>query len=258
MENTMLVTWDEYKAQASADLRASGAYIYRGQRDAGWALRPTLYRTSLVRSYEELKMYADYVLPQVHEKVEAWVGRAWDLSEPTGLAEFLAFIQHNGFPTPLLDWTKSPYVAAYFAFESLDPFSVQSEYVSIYAFDQKLWCNAFTQHYDFGEFTPHVSVLSPRIVGNHKLAVQQGCFTWSTVPDIEQHIRTNETDERKFLRKFTLHVNERVQVMRELTLMGISAIQLMPCVESVCKAAYEDLLCMLPTVTSQSPTTQGA
>ena len=258
MENAVLVTWDEYKAQASADLWASGAYIYRGQRDSAWALRPTLYRTSLVRSYEELKVYADYVLPQVHEKVEAWVGRAWNLSEPTGLAEFLAFLQHNGFPTPLLDWTKSPYVAAYFAFESINPFSAQSEYVSIYALDQKLWCQAFMQHYDIGEFTPHVSVLSPRVVGNHKLAVQQGCFTWSTVFDTEEHIRLHETDERKFLRKFTLHTSERAQVMRELTLMGISAIQLMPCIESVCKAAYEDLLCLLPTEENQAATTHNA
>jgi hypothetical protein len=30
--------------------------------------------------------------------------------------EYLAHLRHNGFPSPLLDWSRSPYVAAYFAF----------------------------------------------------------------------------------------------------------------------------------------------
>jgi hypothetical protein len=30
--------------------------------------------------------------------------------------EYLAHLRHRGFPSPLLDWTRSLYVAAYFAF----------------------------------------------------------------------------------------------------------------------------------------------
>lgn len=246
MKVHMQITWDEYKTKASADLAADGAFVYRGQRDAVWSLATTVHRTGIVQSFTDLKTYADVVLPQVHEAIETWAGRSWNLADPLGLAEFVAFLQHNGFPTPLLDWTYSPYIAAYFAFESVNHFAPQSEFAAVYAFNARAWSANFKQHYDVADFTPHVSILRPRTVGNHKLALQQGCFTWSNIKDIESHIRLNERDDRVFLTKYLLPTSERPRVMRELSLMGISAIQLMPSVEAVCKKALEDLIGLHP------------
>ncbi len=128
----MELSWSEFKIQAANDLESDGSFIYRGQRDASWGLVSTLHRTSLVKSIPNLKGYADFMLPQVHDALEAWVGRSWDLTAALGLAEFLAFLQHNGFPTPLLDWTASPYISAYFAFESVNHFASQTEKVAIF------------------------------------------------------------------------------------------------------------------------------
>ena len=242
----MKVTWAEYKSIAASDLELNGAMIYRGQRVSTWGLVSSVHRTALVRSIPALKGYADYMLPRVHDALESWVGRSWDLKNALGLAEFLAFVQHNGFPTPLLDWTESPYIAAYFAFEGVNHFRPQAEEVAVFAFNHKAWTSTFKQVYDFADFTPHVSVLRPRQVGNHKLAVQQGCFTVTNVLDVEQHIRLNESNERTFLAKYELDVRERPRVIRELALMGISAIQLMPSVEAVCKKALEDLIGLVP------------
>lgn len=244
----MQISWSEYKAQAAIDLESDGALIYRGQRLASWGLTSTVHRTALVQSIPDLKGYADYMLPQVHDALEAWVGRSWKLNEALGLAEFLAFLQHSGFPTPLLDWTASPYIAAYFAFEGVNHFSPQTENVAVFSFDQRKWSSTYKQIYDFADFTPHVSILRPRQVGNHKLAVQQGCFTVTNIKDVERHILLNESDERKFLTKYELDVRERPKVMRELSLMGISAIQLMPSVEAVCKKVVEDLIGLTPMV----------
>jgi hypothetical protein len=242
----MRVSWSEYKAIAAKDIELNGAMIYRGQRLSSWGLTSSVHRNALVRSIPELKGYADYMLPKVHDAIEAWVGRSWDLKNPLGFAEFLAYLQHNGFPTPLLDWTESPYVAAYFAFEGVNHFRPQTEDVAIFSFNQKAWTSTFKQTYDFTEFTPHVSVLRPRLIGNHKLALQQGCFTVTNVQDVEEHVRLNEKDGRCFLVKYELDVRERPRVIRELSLMGISAVQLTPSVEAVCKKAVEDLIGLVP------------
>ncbi|HEU0234059.1 MAG TPA: FRG domain-containing protein [Gallionella sp.] len=242
----MKVSWREFKDIASEHLEHDGAFIYRGQRDASWVLKTSLHRTSIASSIEAVKTYVDVILPKVQEPLEAWVGRNWNLKDTYGLAEFLAFIQHNGFPTPLLDWTFSPYIAAYFAFESINHFHPQNKVVAIYSLNQRDWGERFKQVYDVADFTPHVSILRPRIVGNHKLALQQGCFTWSNVDDIESHIRFNEQNGQSFLTKYELDVEERPKVMRELSLMGISAVQLMPSVEAVCKKTLEDLIGLSP------------
>ena len=38
----------------------------------------------------------------------------------TEIISFMIYLRHHGFPSPLLDWTYDPYVAAFFAFRNLD------------------------------------------------------------------------------------------------------------------------------------------
>lgn len=238
----MDITWKKYKELASDQIESDGSYVYRGQRDSSWPLISTLMRTDLVSSLNDFQSYFNYVLPQVKEKIQAWEGRDWDLSSQLGLAEFTAYLQHNGFPTPLLDWTFSPYIAAYFAFEGINHFDPQCEQIAIYSFNHKAWSEKYKQEYDISHSTNHVSILQPRIVGNHKMALQQGCFTFSNVPDVEAHIRSHEHDTENYLTKYYLAVEEKPKVIAELSLMGISAVQLMPSIESVCKKALNDLI----------------
>jgi len=237
-----LISWEQYKALVGEHIRMRRNMVYRGQRNATWSLTSALHRTPFVRDVGDMLVYINQVLPQVQEAVEAWTGKSWDLSTELGLAEFLAFLQHNGFPTPILDWSSSPFIAAYFAFEGVDSFSAQRENVAIYCFDEEVWIRDKPQSKDVADERPNVSMLRPRIIGNHKLAAQQGCFTWSNVVDIEGHIRANEADDTKYLIKYEIPSELRPVVMRELSLMGISAIQLMPSVEAVCKKAFEDMV----------------
>ena len=55
------------------------------------------------------------------------------MAQDRQLLSLLVELRHYGFPSPLLDWSRSPYVAAYFAFsKALGPLSGINA-VSIYA-----------------------------------------------------------------------------------------------------------------------------
>jgi hypothetical protein len=78
----------------------------------------------------------------VKPAVESFTRRSWNLSSnyqvddskpraPLGY-DFMTYLRHLGFPSPLLDWTRSPYVAAFFAFRSNE--SGQDGNVAIYSY----------------------------------------------------------------------------------------------------------------------------
>lgn len=66
------------------------------------------------------------------EEIEAFSGKDWDLPSfdvmrerikenghslcPIPCYGYLVYLRHFGFPSPLLDWSKSPFIAAFFAF----------------------------------------------------------------------------------------------------------------------------------------------
>ncbi|MGF1836856.1 FRG domain-containing protein [Photobacterium sanguinicancri] len=247
----MSITWKEYKEIVNDDLLRNKP-IYRGQSNSSWPLVTSLHRTGLTNNASDLSVYFNQILPSVQEQVEAWDGTRRNLTEPNDMGQFLGFLQHNGFPTPLLDWTFSPYIAAYFAFEGVNHFKPDSDFVSIYRFDQAAWLSTFQQTYDYNEEKSHVTLLKPTYRGNHKQMLQQGLFTFTNCIDIGQHVKLNETDDRKFLEKFDISVKERDVVIRDLELMGVTMMQLSPSVESVCKKAFMSLSSLLPVGPSPS------
>ena len=125
--------------------------IYRGQADSDWSLIPSLLRNkesnpllrfmgqpstadnlvfTEVRLLEEFASYCDNVgirIPNDSMKfrTETLSSQVQDkyyirpeLWPNPELIELMALAQHHGVPTRLLDWTKQPYVAAYFAVSS--------------------------------------------------------------------------------------------------------------------------------------------
>jgi hypothetical protein len=246
-------TWGQFKEVVTAQIQSGDKrFIYRGQADSTWTLKTGIHRTGQWRTPDDIRVYVEKVVPIAHQSVAAWEGRRRNLTDPFELAQFIAYLQHNGFPTPLLDWTFSPYIAAYFAFEGVNHFEPQCNHVCAYAFDAYRWGQTFKQSYDYTDPNVHVSVLEPSFVGNPKQLLQQGIYLYTNFEDVESHIEANQQDKEPFLYKYRLSCRERVPALRELRLMNITAMHLSPCLESVCKKVATDISLEFPVEKSRS------
>jgi hypothetical protein len=113
-------SWEEF-AEAMRDPtqnRASREWAYRGQRGGDWPLASTLGR-----KFDGGSIPASKRAALLREFELAMRGRGYDLSAYNGDdsdIEKWAIGQHNGLLTPLLDWTRSPFIALFFAFSTVD------------------------------------------------------------------------------------------------------------------------------------------
>ena len=239
-----LESWEEYLALITDSPYRNWAF--RGQRDATRPLFSALSRYLLTyriarpawpaqeeRILRIFKRKAVHFLPHVPEGDD-------DL-------QWLALMQDHGAPTRLLDFTWSPYVAAFFALHNA------TEEAAIWA------CNPF----EIGNMK-RVKKMDPEqpgnfrkyfLPGNHpivwmgepyamnrRLIAQSGTFVVPGVLDqpIEQ-ILQNYPDPKNTLMKFLLPVGKvRDKGMRELYRMNITQATLFPDLDGLARSlAYE-------------------
>ncbi len=85
--------------------------MFRGQGNATWGLENAIERTEFVHLQKGIEW--DFV-SEFQRGARNYLSRD---EIPEHLIEWLALMQHHGAPTRLLDFSKSPFIAAYFAFE---------------------------------------------------------------------------------------------------------------------------------------------
>lgn len=255
MEERNAGTWEHFEKQLQ-DLRrellaSSGSIksqlLFRGQEDSSWELKTTLDRK------RERMLFADYyrVISRIRPQIEALTEREWPIpgyTEVDNLAKdydafnteiwagrlpgyaFMAYLRHHGFPSPLLDWTRSPYVAAYFAFSKARMDSTGG--VSIYALSEnpyKLSGNETSLLYRYG----------PYVRTDRRHFLQQSEYTLCL--RFERDWRFEQYDavfdpglpQQGACWKFTIPATEGAKVLRLLDSYNLNAFSLFGSEESI-------------------------
>jgi hypothetical protein len=197
-------------------------------------------RTSFHRSGRaSLDKYTSVDINELHTLLSSVTKYQFDLSNSLQYAAFISLAQHHGYPTPLLDWSWSPYVAAFFAMRNIRHVEGRRK-VRVYKFDCKEWNFQTWKADKIFPFKPNVTVLNPLKFENIRSLPQQAISTMSNVDDIESHIQLVEKAQGvTFLEAVDLQASERDHIMGELALMGITAGSLFPGLDGACESLRE-------------------
>ena len=226
-------SWEEFNLWLNKQNEDSDL-IFRGQKNSQWKLKTTFYRTG---RYDLLR-YGNEDVHRLNHYLVSLLNKSFNANDSVEHGALLNLAQHHGFPTPLLDWTESPYIAAFFAFSEL-PKDEYEGYVRLFTFNRGDWLadhNATNDMLDAKKyFSPHT--LLP--LHNPRALPQQSVVTSSNISDIESWFDSITPPHRKYLTKIDIPKSERAKVMRELMKMGITSASLFPGIEGTCKALKE-------------------
>lgn len=242
MENVDVIDWDEFKKRVLKFCRHGRVY-FRGQKSNRYPLRTAFHRTGRI----DLFRYVDEDIPRLKHRINSISPHVYHATKEDYLG-LLGVAQHHGFPTPLLDWTLSPYVAAFFAFDCLNSRSnwfkeSDRSPVRIFIFDLDEWLKIGRQQaVSLKDPWPDLQFVHPPAYNNPRYFPQQSIAAFSNVYDIEGFILGCEVkNSLKCLSRFDIRADQRQAVEDELRFMGITAATLFPGFEGVCKGLRSEL-----------------
>lgn len=260
---------DYLKGLMPSESTANRLYWFRGQSNATWDLEP-----SLMRSLGDSDLLPEGVVDLEDEALKLFRSKAHFFVSPPLLAKvhtkpcWWALMQHHGAPTRLLDWTISPYVAAYFALHQDggrdDRRSTERDSKSAGPKDGAVWCfcsktlrkrfeGSYGQPPDFDSidapawYQDKLQHLSEKRVviplafdyaSSERIAAQQGRFTMCFKVRQQHNCVIEQIGENNVLKLLIPHAKKREFLLR-LRDMNITGSALFPGVDGLGQSVKE-------------------
>jgi hypothetical protein len=249
--------YHEYAIENNQTYKSKNTVLFRGQGNATWSLQTTLERRNIPAF--SVTQYVNKSTRVVHE-LESYTGNSWNLPDfpdlvkeikqdkvfgfhiPMSLYKYWIYLRHHGYPSPLLDWSESPFIAAYFAMCDLKYDEPNDDKrVAVFAYIDKL---GEVKSFDGG---PVIQVRGPFVSTHKRHFIQQAWYTTSTnwLSDYEKCVfcshhgvfeKNEQNNEQDLLIKITIPIAERRAALKELLDYNINHFTLFQTEDSLAKA----------------------
>lgn len=222
--------WKYFHDYVTQEMLEYSHYVWRGDRCDNRALLPSFDREYASRTQKNIE-------DRLKDHLEAFklASRGRRGGHPPDFKlenDWWALGQHYGLNTPLIDWTRSPFVALFFAFERTK--TPQTKNRAVYAVNPAS-CESFTsgiKQVHTGDLRPDiVEFFSPLQDENSRLVNQNGLFSRCTSgKPLDKWIQEKHPDENShgILIKIQIPDKGRADCLRTLNKMNINYLTLFP------------------------------
>lgn len=242
-------TWDDFRNWAASARKDRMITAFRGHGSNQFSLATTLHRAKRHR----LERFTFETFPVFRSHAEAITGERFDLHNGDDFSMLLGLAQHHGLPTPLLDWTLSPYIAAFFAFaDALEAGITRTgvKKVRVYGLSGTYLNEIKRPTVRIAYMKPYISPLAISPRGNQRLYTQQSIFIVTNVADLENFIREIEVvTNRSLLVAADIPISCAKEALEDLRFMGLTANTLFPGLDGACRMMKHNMLMEQPAGT---------
>jgi hypothetical protein len=238
-QEIVISSFEDFVKYVSYNCKDKRTRIFRGQRNEK-PLYSRLYR--LINQYNKSDRFYEIeknILSEFRKSAYLYNNRINDFND----WEILSVAQHFGLPTRLIDWTSNPLVGLWFAFEK-EKDNDENRVVWGLVVDNDTLVDINTDNPFNQEYT---KVFKPKYI-DPRINAQNSWFSIESIdlcgkrkggdglPIINTNVSLDRNEEFDLgLVKLKIPNSERINILRNLDLMGINHFTLFPGLDGLCK-----------------------